>query len=459
MPLSPEIQIYVDQGRLTLAQAKGLKFEGRLNLGSLAIRGLIADGTLTLAQAIRLNINEHQNLESPPIRGLIADGILTLAQALGLTINQRLNLESLSIRGLVADGILTLEQALGLGYQGLTALDDEDTRQRLRNGELTIQNILGQQRPLGGQGIPAPVHVNDSQSTHTASVHKTASESAARLLQRFPQIRNPRMLAKLNTCIKTFIAALPNDKLRNEAAKRCVLRLAAPDHIYTDPASGVTTLELLALSWLAIHDEAMRTSSLEDATRLFIEGLYEIQRGYNLSDTGSDLMGADVYICSGGSFNKLLEKLNGVHPCVAIEVITPTLAAFKFPIVVNEEVKNYLAARANPNTYSEFRQFTHLIKQIEAVGVEVIWEAIQARVTTRMFDEFGSLYTGQDDPHFLAFIDAGKYVALGELPSFQKQVLESEGYRKYCSSIMKSHLLFSSSRSPSVYVAPVFGQD
>jgi hypothetical protein len=77
-------------------------------------------------------------------------------------------------------------------------------------------------------------------------------------------------------------------------------------------------------------------------------------------------------------------------------------------------------------------QFTHQITQIEEKGVEVIWESIKDSVAARMFDEFGSLYANQDDPRFVAFIDAGQYVELGQLPSFQKEVSESEGYRESC---------------------------
>ncbi|PJE00248.1 MAG: hypothetical protein CK426_00015 [Legionella sp.] len=380
---------------------------------------------------------------SAKIQAYVDQHLLTLEQAMGLNYDRRTNLESEGIRGLIADGTLTLEQAMGLNYEGRTALNDEHTRQRLRNGELTIQNIMGGQIPHGGQGIPAPVNINDSQSTHTASVHRTVSESATRLLNRYATIMNPTVLDDLITTITESINALPNGNPQNEAAKRCVARLAAPEYAYTDLTSGVNTRELLALSWLAINDDTMRTGSLEDATRQVIEGLYEIQRGYNLSETGTDLQGADVFICSGGTFNKLLEKLNGVHPDVVIEVITPKLAALKLPIVVKEEVKNYLAARANPATFSEFAQFTHQIKQIEEEGVEVIWEAIKDNVAARMFDEFGSLYANQDDPRFVAFIDAGQYVELGKLPSFQKEVSESEGYREYCSSTMKSYRMFS----------------
>jgi len=441
---SEGIRGLITDGTLTIEQAMGLNYTERTNLKYEYIRGLITDETLTIEQAMGLNYTECTNLKYEYIRGLITDETLTLEQAMGLNYTERTNLQYEYIRGLITDETLTLEQAMGLTYNGRTALEDEHTRQRLRNGELTIQNIMGDQIPLGGPGIAAPVNLNDSQSTHTASVHRTVSESATRLLNRYPTIMDPQELNALIITITTEINNLPNDDNKSVAAQRYLTNLAAQgDYAYKDLASGVNTRELLALSWLAIHDDTMRTGSLEDATHQFIEGLYEIQRGYNLSETGVDLGGSDKRICAAGTFNKLLEKINGAHPDVVIEVITPKLATLKFPIVVKDEVKNYLSSMANPSTSSEFSQFNHQIKKIEEEGVEVIWDAIKNSVAARMFDEFGSLYANQDDPRFTAFIDAGKYVELGKLPSFQKEVSESEGCREYCSSTTQSYRTFS----------------
>ncbi len=67
----------------------------------------------------------------------------------------------------------------------------------------------------------------------------------------------------------------------------------------------------------------------------------------------------------------------------------------------------------------------------------------------RIFDEFGSLYANQHGPRFTGFIDAGKYTELGDLPSFQKEISESKGYRKYCSTVMKSsYRMFSQQEQP-----------
>ena len=362
---------------------------------------------------------------------------------MALDIIQRTNLGSEPIRGLVADGTLTLEQAMALDIIQRMALDDELTRGRLRNGELTIENIMGGAIHHGQGAAPVPVNINDSQSTHTASVHRTVSESATRVFERYgPQLDGSNMDEIIAT-ITTWANTLPAGNVVNDAAKRCVARLAAPQYTYTDPGSGVNTRELLALSWLAIHDESLRQGSLADAERQFCEGLYEIQRGYNLSDTGIDLNGADSAICTGGTFNKLVEKLEGIHPDVTIEYITPTTAALKLPIVIKEEVNRYLAARTNPTTAVAFVNITAQLKQIEEQGVTVIWDAIKDKVATRVFDEFGSLYTNKDDVRFTGFIDAGQDVELGKLPSFQKALSESEGYREYCSAAMKSYRVFS----------------
>jgi hypothetical protein len=511
MPISPQIQVYVDQGLLTSERALGLDFNAQLNLSSNTIhefivnglltidraigldndelvnlespgtRDLIANGTLTLDRAVGLSLTENENLSSPIIRGLIVDNTLTLEQALGLNRVQRNNLEADHIRELIADGTLTLpqardldfdgrtnlasqpirdlirdeiftvEQAIGLNEEGCMALDRPDILQLVRNGTLTFQNLMDGEIPpppdVNDDEIPGiepgiqPNILNDAQSTHTSSVHRTVSESATKLIHRYPNVMDPTTLNQLITTISAEINALPDGNPQNEAAKRCMVRLGSPEYAYTDASSGVNTRELIALSWRAIHDDEVRVGNLADATRQFVEGLYEIQRGYNLSPTGEDLQGEDSTICSAGTFNKLMEKLKGIHPDVDIEVISSTLATLKLPIVVKEEVNHYLAARANPSTVSELTQFTQQIAQIKEEGVEVIWDAIKDRVAMRIFDEFGSLYNDQNDPRFTGFIEAGKDVDLGELPSFQREVSQSKGYREYCSSIMKSYRL------------------
>jgi hypothetical protein len=54
-----------------------------------------------------------------------------------------------------------------------------------------------------------------------------------------------------------------------------------------------------------------------------VQGLYEIQRDGNLDAFGRDRGGYDSRICISGTFNKLVEKLNGIHEDVSFYYITP----------------------------------------------------------------------------------------------------------------------------------------
>jgi hypothetical protein len=300
---------------------------------------------------------------------------------------------------------------------------------------LTIltDQILGIE-PVAGAN-PVNAQINDQQSTHTASVHCSVSESATRLFERYGAQLDGLNLDTIIATINAWAHALPAGNV-NDAAKRCVERLSAPHYTYSDAVSDVSTRQLLALSWLAIHDEAHRQGSLSDALRQFCEGLYESQRGYNLSDEWVDEGGVDNPICTAGTFNKLVEKLAGIHPDVIIKHITSKIAGLKFPSVVKEEVNRYLTERTKPTTAAGFVSITARLKQIEDEGVSAVWDAIKENVSTRMFEEFGSLYTNKDNPQFTGLVDAGQYVNLGQLLS------ESEGYREYCSVSMKSYGVF-----------------
>jgi len=304
----------------------------------------------------------------------------------------------------------------------------------------TLTNqILGIVHFVGNN--PVNAEINDRQSTHTASVHRSVSESATRLFVRYGAHLDGINLDKIIATINAWAHALPAG-IVNDAAKRCIKRLSSPYYTYSDYGSDVSTRLLLALSWLAIHDEAHRQGSLSDALRQFCEGLYESQRGYNLSEEGVDEGGVDDPICTAGTFNKLVEKLEGIHPDVIIKLITPKIAGLKLSPVVKEEVNRYLAERTNPTTAAGFVSITARLKQIEEEGVSAIWGSIKENVSTRMFEEFGSLYINKEDERFAGLVDAGQYVNMGQLPSFQKILSESDGYRKYCSATMKSYGAF-----------------
>jgi len=247
---------------------------------------------------------------------------------------------------------------------------------------------------------------NNTQSTHTASVHASASQTATNLLNRY---ESRVQGAKLNTILQKFAswvnARTPLD-LKQQAAAHCIDRLTNSNYFYTDSVSHVSTQQLMALAWLAVHDESARTATLDDAKQQLIEALYEIQRGYNLSEIGvDDHAPADRPICTGGTFNKWCEKLSGVHQDAVMLFITHAGATAKLPIVAREEARRYLDT-LTPGS----QHYVTLQNQINNETLQPLWDTISTAVANRLFDEFASLYPqGRHSAAFTAFLSQGLY--------------------------------------------------
>jgi hypothetical protein len=415
------------------------------------------DPAISIAKVGTLMANHEQNeiftaplntLNFPSPNGrscnLFFNNILTLQVLTQLTPEQERKLNCDGIYNLLLNNHLTTEQVFALTQGQCYQLDDPAIRAQIIAGELALTDIpepaVVVMPPAANN---APLNINHNQSTHTASVHQAVSESATRLMNRYGTQLDPENLEILIDHIKNWICELHTDNLINDTAKRCISRIGFKNYIHTDPVSGVTTRQLLALSWLAIHDENLRQCELADAKNQFLQGLYEIQREYNLDEIGNDLGGHDLSACPAGTFNKLMEKLANIHPDARIEFITGETAALKLKVIVMEEIQSYLTEKANPLTSNDFLNFTNLLKQLEQDGVEIIWDDIKDKITARMHEEFHSLFASKDDPKFTAFIDAGQYFELNNLSSFQKNLLESKGYQQYCSSILRASGIFS----------------
>ncbi|KAF5271651.1 hypothetical protein FQR65_LT05272 [Abscondita terminalis] len=266
--------------------------------------------------------------------------------------------------------------------------------------------------------------INNNQSTHTASIHQTVSTSALKLMSRYKDKLPENKVEEIISTIKDDISKLPTDTLINKAAKNCIERISQLN--FADPDSKITVKQLLALSYLARHDDDNRQGCKEDANQLFIEGLYEIQRGYNITANGVDSHGKDKPICTAGTFNKLMEKLCGVHPDVELNFITKEIAAQKLPIIVKEEVKNYLEKLSKYETKEDFHSFITLLKQLLKEGIEIIWNKIKPKVTERLFDEFKSIYnSNKENSDFLGLVNAGQDVEIEDLVKNHQQQIEA----------------------------------
>ena len=362
---------------------------------------------------------------------------LTWQEWIALTARQNIKIDCDGVYDLFLHDHLTLNQVCALTQGQCYALEDEGIRGRVIRGELDLDDI-----PEAGLGEwhaqlePINQPLNGAQSTHTASVHRTVSDSARRLFMRYGTQLESSNAEKWIAAIKNWVLELPSQGHTFQAAKRCILRIAQGNYHHTDPDSKVTTRQLLALSWLAIHDEHLRIGSLCDAQQQFCAGLYEIQREYNLSATGTDDGGEDDHVaCFSGTFNKLMEKLMGVHPDVCIEFITSQTAAIKLQVIIRKEVARYLT----PWTLNYFLNFPKQWQQLNEEGIESIWNNIKSTVSKCVFEEFHSLFDSKESIKFTDFIDGGQYLQIDNSSSFHRMLMQSEGYKDYCRHVIRDN--------------------
>jgi hypothetical protein len=261
--------------------------------------------------------------------------------------------------------------------------------------------------------------LNAAQNTHTASVHQTVSRSATALKQTYSTVIGNQVdvliqqILAWSKTLDTSSSSTENSTqtaLKRAAAQRAIARICGNDSLdgnYTDHTSQISTRQLLALIWHGIHDEHNRQGSLEDALQQLIEGLYEIQRGYNLDAHGKETNPHqnDLPICSAGTFNKLIEKMVGVLPQASIQMVTKQLASQKLPRVVYEVLINYL--KSHPAREK-------IIDAIEAEDISVVWADIKKMIADKMFEEFGSLYQSKTDSDFINLIGSGVYVEMDD---------------------------------------------
>jgi hypothetical protein len=332
------------------------------------------------------------------------------------------NFEDLLNYSPILFGQQTRELWARIPHYGLTPerfdLIIEIAREHIGNpdeGQIAVRDLLIQFQTVQIHGQPVNLRENEvqveayntTQSTHTESVHKTVSESATRLRVRYGHQLSGSGLNNTIQAFSKIIMALPSNSFKNQAAKRCFTRITASDYSFTDPVSGISTLQLLALSYCAIHDATNRKGSLKDALHQFVEGLYEIQRGNNLSETGiDDKHHVDRIICIAGTFNKPMEKLHGLHPDVTMLIITKQGCLSKFVIVVNEECGAYLNALSK-------EELQKLKGKDHSEVLEIIWDKISEKISNRIFDEYGSLFPGEkNSSEFLEYIAYGVSVKL-----------------------------------------------
>lgn len=265
--------------------------------------------------------------------------------------------------------------------------------------------------------------LSNRQSTHTKSVEKSTAESAQRLLARYQeQVNSLDQINALLEEIEIHIAELPEANPIYQAAGRCWIRLEEWKFLDVTPANDCTisVRQLLALFWMAIHDEDQRQCTLEEGKNLLVQALYELQRDGNINATGQDNRDEADWqpSCPGGTFNKLIEKLaGGVHPDINLQVITQEGLTRKFMAIVRqiaiEHMEQLIIISKDNNT--------PLVIAIDDDTVSNIWEDIREKVrsilfTKELLDEYQSLYPNEEEQkqNFEAILEAGQDFSLEE---------------------------------------------
>ena len=380
-------------------------------------------GNNELSRMILASTNKLNKLDPSPIMSAASGGFTPVLQSLSehgfdihvgndealcLAIRHR---QSQCVDYLIAEGAdvstqksLPLKIAISIGDLNIVkklldkgadlkpVAEEEYISQAERHGHTALANILRQKMVTMNIAFP----LSTKQSTHVSSVDRTVAESIVRLKNRYGGRFSPADKDQMAFDLLAWGKRLEVADATTNAAQRALTSILEGATI-THEETGVSLKELLLFCWMAIHDALQRKTSVDDALVMLQEGLYELQRGYNLSNGGVDLGGEDEEVCEPGMFNKLVEKLVGIHPDVEIDFITKDVASLKLNAVVKEVALSWYKTNAL------------LVNGIfkKSYDVEPIWNKIREQVKQKMFEEFSSLFSSYDDPEFDDFIDAG----------------------------------------------------
>jgi ankyrin repeat protein len=219
----------------------------------------------------------------------------------------------------------------------------------------------------------APILINTSQSTHTASVHRTVARSIQKLKRRYASRNVEAVLSEIEqwigTCQKDWEKqSTPTDEAKakheQDALAYSMFSILKKTR-FSEASTGITLREALAYVWCGVNDEAQIGARLpkQDGSTLntkeydqaiakeqknrrdvFLNHLYQTGNEYDLDIQGhqnSQEVRAKKS-CTSGAFNKVIETLNGgYHDDVEIIVLTKQQANAKAPMLLSEQLLNF----------------------------------------------------------------------------------------------------------------------
>lgn len=266
------------------------------------------------------------------------------------------------------------------------------------------------------------IMVNE-QSTHRASIHSSAAESAGRLEQRY--ISEQRLSQEFDCWLKS-----QDGKSVTEVNLSARMAAHLEAHAcWKEPRVNINLNQLLVLLWTGIHDATSFKGTVTEGKQLLLQAFDDI------------LNSATRPLCPGGSFNKLIEVFVGMHPDCQLDFICKETATLKALALSKQALSLELEfmARYMITTEGDFLLFLPLLHQIQSEGAGLLWPAVRQSVGDELYDEFQSLYSGRRDELFLSTLENGQYVSLTSLTRQQsmlddallKFAEKSDGYGCY----------------------------
>jgi hypothetical protein len=446
----PELIRYVEEGLMSIDYAQGLSDPLVQTLSRPGVQSLVLAEKLTVSRALSLKPEALVALNDRETVHRVICGDLTLDELLDAPPERRQQTDDSSSASCSSPNCSnSAGRAVGIPIEMFQMMVEDMIAQdpNLPSSGTVSFRI---EAPEGGAPIrmvidvtpfsqePTQQPLNSPQSTHTASVHKSVSRSAAALLKRYGEV-SALTDDELVDLLEIDLGLL-NQSAHKDCALRGFKRITAPDYTFTDPESKITIKKLLSLIFSVIHSDDKLCDETQ-ALQHLANALNEIQRGYNASADGVD-DGAkkDKFICKAGAFNKIIEHFVGVHPDCNIRFVTPKTASMKLLIVAQEEAFALCSLLLQqPQVLRAVGLDRLLFVLFNAVNedLELLWPSISTAVSQRMKAEFAEDLgeTLNDD-----FINAAVYQRLSVSAELRKVMYYSLAYHGFMSTVLATRL-------------------
>ncbi len=215
------------------------------------------------------------------------------------------------------------------------------------------------------------------------------SSSLKRLSNRYQTTDAKKTFKDIENAIHTAVLKDPQDFYRTEALKG--LHRIKKHGDWLESNSGLTLAQAMALVWTATNDNKVYSLSEhperdeQDRINTFVEHLWRAQREYNLSESGLDDFNGSMPACLAGTFNKLVESLDLVHPDVKI--------------IRSVEIANDFATESAQKFYENCENQQALCDAISAdsdertIEQQGLFESLRAFVREKLIENLGDLLT------------------------------------------------------------------